>query len=160
MAVAVMKQPRGSYVSVGTAASYSTVTPSSLFRQVGITLLQATKVLRESRGIALLYFRPRHQKGIRGQRHAPAATYPRERPGTHCTGGWVGLRAGLDRCGKSRLHRDSIPGPSSPQAVAIPTQLRAHRSLFKPLQIHDVSILWNTEFMIIFYGCNYEERIN
>jgi hypothetical protein len=22
--------------------------------------------------------------------------YPLERPGTHCTGGWVGLRAGLD----------------------------------------------------------------
>jgi hypothetical protein len=28
--------------------------------------------------------------------------YPRERPGTHCIGGWVGTRAGLDRCGKSR----------------------------------------------------------
>jgi len=41
------------------------------------------------------------------------AFYLRERPGTHCTGGWVGLRAGLDRCRKSRLHRDSIPGPSS-----------------------------------------------
>jgi len=39
---------------------------------------------------------------VRGQRHAPAAPFPRERPGTHCTGGWVGLRAGLDRCGKSR----------------------------------------------------------
>jgi len=39
----------------------------------------------------------------------PRPLYPRERPGTHCTGGWVGLRAGLDRCGKSRLHRDSIP---------------------------------------------------
>jgi hypothetical protein len=26
----------------------------------------------------------------------------RERPGTHCTGGWVGHGAGLDRCGKSR----------------------------------------------------------
>jgi len=51
---------------------------------------------------------------VRGQRHAPAAPYPRERPGTHFTGGWVGLRAGLDRCGKSRPHRDSIPGPSSP----------------------------------------------
>jgi hypothetical protein len=38
-----------------------------------------------------------------GQRHAPGAPYPRERAGTHCTGGWVGLRAGLDRCGKSRL---------------------------------------------------------
>ena len=41
-----------------------------------------------------------------GQRHAPAALYPRERPGTYCTGGWVGPRAGpragLDRCGKSR----------------------------------------------------------
>jgi len=40
--------------------------------------------------------------GVRGQRHAPAALYPRERPGTHCTGGWVGPWAGLDRCGKSR----------------------------------------------------------
>jgi hypothetical protein len=27
---------------------------------------------------------------------------PRERPCTHCTGGWVGPGAGLDRCGKSR----------------------------------------------------------
>jgi len=51
---------------------------------------------------------------VRGQRHAPAATYLRERLRNRCTGGWVGLRAGLDWCGKSRLHRDSIPGPSSP----------------------------------------------
>ena len=36
-----------------------------------------------------------------GQRHAPAATYPRERPGTHFTGGWDGLRAGLDTRRKS-----------------------------------------------------------
>ena len=35
------------------------------------------------------------------QRHARAALYPRERPATHCTGDWVGPRAGLDRCGKS-----------------------------------------------------------
>ena len=27
--------------------------------------------------------------------------YPQERPGTHCTGGWVDSRAGLDGCGKS-----------------------------------------------------------
>jgi len=40
------------------------------------------------------------------------ALYPRGmRPGTH---GWVGLRAALDWRGKSRLHKDSIPGPSSP----------------------------------------------
>jgi len=41
-------------------------------------------------------------EGVRSQRQAPAALYPRKRPGTHCTGGWVGPRAGLDRCGKSR----------------------------------------------------------
>jgi hypothetical protein len=28
--------------------------------------------------------------------------YARERRGTNCIGGWVGLRAGLDGCGKSR----------------------------------------------------------
>jgi len=40
--------------------------------------------------------------------------YPRERAGTHCIGGWVGLRAGLDRYGKSRPQGDSIRGPSRP----------------------------------------------
>jgi hypothetical protein len=48
---------------------------------------------------------PFHDRGtrrrVRGQCHSPAALYPRERPGTHCTGSWVGPRAGLDRCGKS-----------------------------------------------------------
>jgi hypothetical protein len=35
--------------------------------------------------------------GISGQRHAPAKLYHRDRtPGTHWTGGWVGLRAVLD----------------------------------------------------------------
>ena len=40
--------------------------------------------------------------------------YPQERPGTYCTGGWVGPETDLDNCVKSRFHRDSIPGPSSP----------------------------------------------
>jgi hypothetical protein len=31
----------------------------------------------------------------------PGRLYPRERPCTHCIGGWVGPRAGLDRCRKS-----------------------------------------------------------
>jgi hypothetical protein len=35
-------------------------------------------------------------EGVSGQQHAPTALYPRERHGTHCTGGWVGSRAGLD----------------------------------------------------------------
>jgi ribosomal protein S15P/S13E len=34
--------------------------------------------------------------GVSGQCHAPTALFPGERtPGTHCTGGWVGPRAGL-----------------------------------------------------------------
>ena len=35
----------------------------------------------------------------------------------------MGPRAGLDGCGKSHLYRGTIPGPSSPQRVAIPTEL-------------------------------------
>jgi hypothetical protein len=53
-------------------------------------------------------------EGLSGQQHAPAVLYPRERPDTHCTGVWVGPKAGLDRCGNPRPHRDSIPGSSSP----------------------------------------------
>ena len=53
----------------------------------------------------------------------PRPFYPRERPATRCIGGWVSSKAGLNMCGKSRPHRDSIPGPSSPQRVAIPTEL-------------------------------------
>jgi hypothetical protein len=51
--------------------------------------------------------------GVGGQIHAPVALPPGNRPGTHCMGGWVGPRDGLDWCGKSRPHRDSILGPSS-----------------------------------------------
>jgi hypothetical protein len=50
---------------------------------------------------------------VGGQRHTTAA-FPLEESGTDCIGGWVGLRAGLDGCGKSRPHRNSNPGPSSP----------------------------------------------
>jgi len=39
----------------------------------------------------------------------PRPLYPRERPGTHCIGGWVGPRSGLDEWGKFRPHRDSTP---------------------------------------------------
>jgi hypothetical protein len=67
---------------------------------------------RGSRGTALLIL------DLGGRRGwvvsiTPRPLYPRERPGTHCTGGWVGPRASLDVCEKSRPHRDSIPGPSS-----------------------------------------------
>jgi hypothetical protein len=56
-------------------------------------------------------------EGVSGQQHAPTALYPRERHGTHHTGGCVGLMVGLDRLGKSR----TPPGfdPRTGQQVVI-----------------------------------------
>ena len=54
--------------------------------------------------------------------------YLRERPNTHCIGGWLRLRVGLYRCGKPRPHRDSITGRSSPLRVAIPIELSRLRT--------------------------------
>jgi len=53
---------------------------------------------------------------VGGQRHAPTALYARERHGTHCIGGWLGRRAGLDGCVKSR-HPPEL-NPRTVQAVA------------------------------------------
>jgi hypothetical protein len=39
--------------------------------------------------------------GVGDQHHAPA-NLPPGRAGSHCIGGWVGNRAVLDGCGKSR----------------------------------------------------------
>jgi hypothetical protein len=41
--------------------------------------------------------------------------YPLERPCTYCTGGWLGLKGPSGPQGKFRHHRNSNPGPSSPQ---------------------------------------------
>ena len=65
-----------------------------------------------------------------GQRHTPAALPPRKRPGTLWIGGRVGLWTGLEGCGISHPHRDSIPGLSSPYRVAIPTELSRSIMLF------------------------------
>jgi hypothetical protein len=88
-------------------------------RTVKCTLVQALRFCtgrtarRGSGGIAV----PFHDYGTRrgeGSASRFGRSLPRERPGTHCTGGWVGPRVGLYRCGKSRRLRDSIPRPSSP----------------------------------------------
>ena len=46
------------------------------------------------------------------QCHAPTALPTGKETRNHCTAGWLGPRAGLDGCGKSCPHRDSISGPS------------------------------------------------
>jgi len=96
--------------------------------------VQAVRPIEEVE-VELYSFLTTALEGVRGQCHAPAALYPREKPGTHCTEGWVGPRVGLDRCGKSRPHRVSIPRPSSPQPVAISTELPGPQSFSKTIII-------------------------
>ena len=102
--------------------------------------------------------------GLSGRGHAPAALPPRKRPSTLCIGRWVGRRAGLDRCGKSRPHWDSIPGPSSPYPVAIPTELS--RPIIRPETKHKESEALetgnkfngdNTQILIYLFGCHRTE---
>jgi len=51
---------------------------------------------------------------VGGQHHAPAAIYPRKRPGTHCIGGWVETRVGLDGCGKPGFDPRTVQPVASP----------------------------------------------
>jgi len=60
---------------------------------------------------------------VGGQRQAPASLPQGKRPGTHRTESWAGPRASLEGFGKPRLHRDSLPKPSSPKLVAISSEL-------------------------------------
>jgi hypothetical protein len=46
--------------------------------------------------------------GVGGQRHIPSALLLGKRHGTQFTGGWVGPRADVDGCEKSRPHQYSI----------------------------------------------------
>ena len=79
--------------------------------------------------------------GVGWSSSRPSRLYPRERPGTHCTGGWVGPRAGLDRCGKSR--------PTGIRSLDLP----AHsKSLFRlHFGRHIAHILWALSVHYCFY---------
>jgi hypothetical protein len=71
---------------------------------------------------------------------------------THCTEGWTDSTASLDACRKSCSYKDTIPEPSSPQQVVIPTMLSQstkheamreireciseHRSTIKYISVH------------------------
>ena len=76
-----------------------------------------------------------------GQQHALAILYPRERPGTHCTGGWVGPRAGMDRW------KILPPGIRSPDCSAHSQLLYwlsypAHMSLHNMLVLSLWKFIW------------------
>jgi len=77
-------------------------------------------------------------EGVSGQQHASFALYTREITGTHFTVGWVGPDGSLDEPNISSA-KGIDPGPSSPESVAIPTELPAHI----------VSVYWD-----LFWDCN------
>jgi hypothetical protein len=54
--------------------------------------------------------------GVGGQLYAPASLPPGNRPVTHCIGGWVGPRAGLDGCEKSQPQLGFDPRTVQPVA--------------------------------------------
>jgi hypothetical protein len=62
---------------------------------------KSRRTYRVSGGIAQLFLNFGTRRGL-WSASRPGRLYPRERPGTHCTGGWVGPGAGLDGCEKSR----------------------------------------------------------
>jgi hypothetical protein len=54
--------------------------------------------------------------GVGVQRHVPTAFPAGKKPRNNCTGGWVGPRADLDGCGKSRPPAKSDPRTVQPVA--------------------------------------------
>jgi hypothetical protein len=83
------------------------------------TLVQALRfcrgrtAYRGSRGIALPFIDHGTSRGEGSASH-PGRSLPPGKNRYPLYRRLGGPRAGLDRCGKSRPHRDSIPGPSSP----------------------------------------------
>ena len=87
-----------------------------------LTLCTGRTAHRGSRSIPLLFLDHGTRRGWEVSVTPRLLFNPRERPGTHCTGGWVGPRAGLD--GRKISSPPGFdPGQSSPQSVATPTDL-------------------------------------
>ena len=94
-----------------------------MYKKVKCTLVQALRLRtgrtahRWSRGIALLFHDHGTRRGLRGQCHAPAALYSRERPPVPIVqeAGWA---PGPIWTGAENLapHRDSIPRFVNPAA--------------------------------------------
>ena len=66
---------------------------------------------------------------VDGKGHAPASLLEKEILGAHCIGGLVRPRVIWRGVENLASHWDSIPGPSIPERVAIPTEIPAHESI-------------------------------
>ena len=107
-----------------------------------------------------------------GQQHAPAALYPRERPGTHFTLGWVGPQGRSGRAENLALHRDSIPNRLARSQSLYRLSYRAHVCCrwelhcimtvrCKRLSLHGLSV-YELKLLMISnkgWGCNVTTKI-
>jgi len=115
---------------VSNIANILVKTVEDLGKRVKCTLVEVLRLYtghtahRRSRGIALFFLDHGTRRG-KGSASSPGRSLlpGKTRYPLYCTGRWMSPRTGLDRCRKSRVRRDSIPGPSSPYPVAIPTEL-------------------------------------
>jgi len=104
-------------------------------------------VHRVGRGIALLFHDRGTRRGVSGQRHALAALYPWERPGTHCTGSWVGPRVGLD--GRKISSPPAFdPAPSSRSQSLYRLSYPAHIYIYIYIYIYIRSIVTQYEYKV------------
>jgi hypothetical protein len=94
--------------------------------------------------------------GVSGQRHSPATLLPPGKgpPGTHCTGGWVGPRAGLDTEDTGKIpcpRRESIPDRPVVQPVVRHYTAWANRYMY----ILYFRLVTTSEFeFLLYYPCS------
>ena len=80
----------------------------------------------------------------------PGRFTPREWSSTH----WVGPRAGLHGCKKSRSHRDLIPKPSSPQVAELSRRTNAD------IKAQNVSVTYTNHIITLKQHLQKERRRN
>jgi hypothetical protein len=106
---------------------------------------------RGSRGIALLSNDYSTRRG-EGSASRSGRSLPRDRLGTHGTGGWVGPRASLDRCGKFHPQPGFDPRTVQPVAQSLYRLSWRHNHSCEPKYKHN-SIKEEEVTFYIHYVC-------
>jgi len=92
--------------------------------------------------------------------------YPRERPGTHCTGGWMDRRDGLDGCGKSRptgIRSPDHPGSSESLYRLRYPEPRSKNKTFRGVKLRYIFIIatwWNVDSRLEIFKNKDNTRLN